>query len=126
MAKTKYRSGFERLVAQSLKQRKAKVVYEPKKIPFTQPEKTRTYTPDWLFVDTGIYVETKGRLTKADRDKLVWVKNQHPDLQIVILFQDAEVPIRRGSKTTFGDWATKNGFEWADFDAGIPRRWYKA
>jgi len=121
-----FKSGLERKVDAAFTRRRVKHGYETKKFPFVQPAKNRNYTPDFFIDETGIYVECKGRLTQFDRDKLLWVKAQHPDLRLVILFQRSETKIRKGSPTSYGDWATKNGFEWADFTKdGIPSSWYK-
>lgn len=92
--------------------------YEPDTFKFVQPAKDRKYTPDFRLSSSGIYVECKGKLTKEERDKLLWVKEQNPDLPIVILFMRANNYIRRGSKTRYKDWADKNGFKWFDYEHG--------
>lgn len=121
----KYKSGLEANVARSLARRGVKFKYESKKLPFVQPAKKRTYKPDFELPETGVFVECKGRLTQADRNKLEWIKETYPSLRLVILFQRADNPIRRGSKTRYRDWADKVGFEWADWSAGIPDSWTK-
>lgn len=114
----KYRSKFESHVAASFRRKKVKFDYEFKTFRFTQPAKDRKYTPDFRLWPTDLYVECKGKLTKEDRDKLIWARDQNPSMRLVILFMRARNPIRKGSKTTYGDWATANGFEWADWDTG--------
>jgi len=124
--KDKFKSGLERKVHASLNRRQVKHGYETQKFKFVQPAKARTYTPDFFLHETGIFVECKGRLTQADREKLLWAREQNPDLRLVILFGRAKNTLTRRSKTTYGDWAEKNGFEWADFgEDGIPASWYK-
>lgn len=128
MASTKkvrnaYRSGFESKVAKALRSGKIPFDYESKQYKFVQPEKKRTYTPDFCLPSTGTVVECKGRLTIFDRQKLLWVKESNPDLRLVILFQNADVKIRKGSPTSYGDWASKHGFEWYDFRQGLPNKW---
>ncbi len=122
---SKFKSKFEQNIASVLRRRKVKFGYEVTTFPFVQPEIQRKYTPDFYFPKTDIYVESKGKLTIEDRKKLLWVKQAYPDLRIVLLFMRATNPIRKGSKTTYGDWATANGFEWADWADGIPESWYK-
>ena len=118
------RSKFEERVARTLKKLKIPFNYESTKLRFTQPEKKRVYKPDFELPETGIFVECKGRLTADDRRKLEWVKAQHPDVCIVLLFQKADNAIRKGSKTTYGDWATKTGFDWSDWDdEGLKQQW---
>ena len=115
-----YRSKFENNVAKEFKRRKLKFGYETKKFPFVQPAKKRNYTPDFELFETGVFVECKGKLTAEDRSKLLWVAETYPDLRLVIIFQRARNSIRKGSPTTYGDWATKNGFEWYDWETGLP------
>ena len=52
-----------------------------------------------------------------------WVKEQYPDYIFYIFFQNARVKLRKGSKTSYGDWATKAGFIWSDKRAGLPAEW---
>lgn len=122
----RFKSKFEIRVSETLKRKKVGYKYEPFKMPFTQPEKRRNYTPDFEIQANCLLIEAKGKLTKDDRDKLIWVREQHPRKKIVILFQNAQNKLRKGSRTSYADWATKNGFDYADFSReGIPERWYK-
>ena len=119
----KYKSNLERSVASLLKKKKIKFQYESQKVRFVQPAKKRVYKPDFELPETGVFVECKGRLTLADRQKMVWVKEQNPDLRLVILFSKPYNTIRKGSRTTYADWAKENGFDFADWEKGIPERW---
>ena len=114
-----YKSKFEEKVRKLLPD---SVSYEPDKLKFKQPEITRTYIPDWKVKDK-VYIETKGKLTSEDRKKMLWVKEQYPDYTFYIFFQNARVKIRKGSKTSYGDWATKAGFKWSDWRDGLPDDW---
>lgn len=116
-----YKSKFEQNVSEALP---STVEYEPDTLPFVQPEMKRKYIPDWKIKDK-VYIETKGKLTAEDRKKMVWVKDQYPDYTFYFLFMNANNKIRKGSPTTYGDWASKNGFEWADFRDGIPKKWIR-
>ena len=120
-----YRSKFEKKVAGYIGKRRVEFRYEAAKFKFVQPAKNRTYKPDFYIPTTGIYIETKGKLTHDDRTKLVWVKEQNPSIKLVILFMKSNNPIRKGSKTTYADWADSVGMDWADFNDGIPERWLK-
>lgn len=121
-----YKSKFEESVARELKRKKVRFNYEPFKMPFTQPEKHRNYWPDFQIEANSCLIEAKGKLTKEDREKLIWVREQHPGKRIVILFMNSRNKLRKNSKTTYADWATKNGFDYADFSKdGIPERWLK-
>lgn len=117
---SKYRSKFESNFASTLHKKGVKFGYEKDKYPYIQPEKKRVYTPDFV-LDSGLIVECKGKLTHEERDKLLWIKAAHPNLPLVILFMRAKNKIRKGSPTSYGDWATKHGFEWYDWEnGGIP------
>lgn len=121
-----YKSKFEINVAKSLKTHKIDFKYEPDVVEFLQPEKKRKYTPDFKIEVVGegsIYIETKGKLTAQDRFKMQWVKEQNPDKKFVLLFMNADVKLRKGSKTTYGNWASKAGFEWYDYRRGLPEKW---
>lgn len=124
MKKGVLKSKLEKTVYGILHSRMGKVAYEPDTFSYVQPAKRRTYTPDFR-VGKDKYIEVKGRLTKDDRDKLVWMKEQRPDITVYLLFSTGHNKIRRGSPTTYGEWADKNGFEWSDMKAGIPEHWLK-
>ena len=91
-------------------------------VPFTVPEKKRTYLVDFT-LPNGILVEAKGRWTTEDRAKHLLIKKQHPELDIRILFMSAKTKIIKGSKTTYGDFCDKNGIIWAE--KNIPESWLK-
>ena len=121
MRRLKYRSKFELELAKKLGNHKVKFEYETKK--FLYIPKPRTYTPDFYLPDTGIYIEAKGHLDKADRVKMALVKEQHKDLDIRFVFMNARNKIYKGSKTTYADWCNKHDFRWAE--KAIPTEWYK-
>ena len=66
-------------------------------------------------------METKGILDTADRQKHLWVKQQHPHLDIRFVFSRARSRIAPRSDTTYADWCSKNGFLYAD--KTIPQKW---
>lgn len=88
--------------------------YEPEYIEWIQPAKGRKYCPDFK-TKAGVYIETKGKWDADDRAKHVFLKEQHPDKRIVLLFQNPDVCLNKRSKTSYGMWATKNGLEWYDW-----------
>jgi len=112
----KYKSKFEKTVGDFLGTRAS---YEPDKLKFIQPSKQRVYIPDFK-VGESTYIESKGKWTAEDRAKHLWIKEQHPDKRIILLFQNAKVRLSKVSKTTYGEWATKNGLEWYDWKDGLP------
>lgn len=52
------------------------------------------------------------------------VKAQNPGIDIRLVFQNARNRLNKKSKTTYGDWATKNGFQFSD-GGRIPADWIK-
>ncbi len=116
--KNDYKSKLEIQVAEYLGDN---AEYECEYISFTQPAKSRKYCPDFK-TKAGVFIECKGKWTAEDRAKHVWLKEQHPDKRIVLLFQNSSVKLNKRSSTTYGDWATKNNIEWYDWrDKNIPK-----
>jgi Phage endonuclease I len=81
-----------------------------------------TYTPDFL-LPNGVMLEAKGFFRPEDRRKLLAVRKANPDADIRLVFQQPNNTLTKISKTTYGDWATKNGFPWCNA-AQIPVEWY--
>lgn len=109
----KYKSKYENEVAQILG---SLVKYETDILYYIVPETIRKYNPDFTFKSKKpIYLETKGKWTPEDRKKHVLLKEQYPDIKIVLLFQDASKRISKKSKTTYGEWATKHNLTWLDY-----------
>lgn len=117
-----YRSGLEDNVALQLSNLGITNCYEVTKVVYLQPEKRRTYTPDFL-LPNGIIIETKGIFSLEDRQKHLWIKEQCPDLDIRFVFSNSNAKIRKGSKTTYAMWCEKNDFIYAD--KLIPEQWIK-
>jgi hypothetical protein len=108
-----YRSGLEETLAGQLESAGIDAEYEAHKIAYVSPAKSHKYTPDFR-LPNGIFVETKGIFDSTDRAKHLLVKAQHPELDIRFVFTRSKAPISKGSKTTYADWCTKNGFLFAD------------
>ena len=121
LKKAGYRSQFELNLARTLTDNGVPFEYET--IKFRYIPEPRNYTPDFYLTESGIYVEAKGHLTKDDRVKMILIKKQHPELDIRFVFIRAQNKIYKGSKTTYGAWADKNGFEWAE--GSIPEEMMK-
>lgn len=110
-----FRSGFEKKVYEKAE---GSLEYETTKIPYIQKH---NYIADFT-LSNGVLIETKGRLTSIDRRKMLDVKRCNPELDIRFVFQRASNVIRKGSKTTYADWAVNNGFQWAE--GLIPLEWW--
>jgi hypothetical protein len=57
----------------------------------------------------------------ADRQKHIYVRGQHPDLDIRFVFSNAQARISKVSGTTYAMWADKHGYKWAH--RTIPASW---
>lgn len=104
----KYRSKFEskfNLLTDG------KLEYEPVKVKYTIPESVHVYTPDWRIPGTNIFGETKGLWPAKERQKMLLVLKQHPEMRIIMVFYRANCPINKGSKTTYEMFCQKNGIE---------------
>ena len=109
-----FKSNLEETVWKKLRVDFPILKYEPDKFKYTQPAQDRTYTPDFK-LGKNLYIETKGRLDLDTRKKMVWFKDDNPDVRIIFLFMNANNTISKKSKTTYWMWAESVGFEWLDF-----------
>jgi hypothetical protein len=119
-----YRSGLEKTVAEQIKSKGIKVVYEDpnSRIAYVQPAKDRTYTPDFV-LPNGIIVETKGRFVLDDRNKHLWIRDQFgTQYDIRFVFSNSKAKLYKGAKTSYADWCIKHKFLFADKE--IPEEWF--
>lgn len=114
-----YRSGLEVAVAKQLESLGVPFEYEKTKILYLVHE-NRSYSPDYV-LPNGIIVETKGLFSLDDRKKHLYIKEQHPELDIRFVFTNSKAKLRKGAKMSYADWCDKNGFKYAD--KLIPKEW---
>lgn len=117
-----FRSGLEEDIARKLTLKGVGFLFEERVINYTKPSRVSKYTPDFE-LPNGIIIESKGRFITADRQKHLLVKAQHPDLDIRFVFSNSRARISKRSTTTYGMWAEKHGFLYADKE--IPDAWIK-
>ena len=118
-ATSEYRSKFEAQVAHSLKKRGLAFNYEGRALPYRIEA---VYNPDFI-LPNGVIVETKGLFPQEDRRKMLAVKEQHPDLDIRMCFQNANVKLSRAPRSiTYWQWAERHGFLWCE--GHIPTSWF--
>jgi hypothetical protein len=108
-----YRSGLETKFQAACEARGWKLAYEQDKIKYVIPASNHTYTPDFT-VTKNVYIETKGLWVSSDRKKAALIKEQHPDITILYVLQRNQ-GITKKSKTTYLDWAAKNGLDACTF-----------
>ena len=68
-------------------------------------------------------IEVKGFWSTSDRRKHVEIKQQYPELDIRLLFENSKRKIRKGSSTTYGMWCEKKNIVFCD--RVIPKKWFK-
>lgn len=114
-----FRSGLEVKVAKQLEELGIPYEYETMKIAWHDP-RVKTYRPDYV-LPNGIIIETKGRFTLEDRNKHIFIKAQHPELDIRFVFTNPRSKLRKGAKSSYADWCEKHGFLYAA--KLIPKEW---
>ena len=117
----RFRSAFEFNFATFLD--KEQIPYEYETIKFRYQPKKKTYTPDFYLPDYRMYIETKGRFVTEDRAKHLLMKEQYPDLDIRLVFQNAKEKLYKGSKTSYGEWCDQHGLKYAEGE--MPLSWRK-
>ena len=115
----RYRSQFEANFARDLREREIASLYEQDVIQYIP--KPRTYTPDFYICDGNFYIETKGHLTTFDRVKHLYIKKQHPEVDIRFVFINSKKKLYKGSPTTYAKWCDRHSFLYAD--RIIPEEW---
>lgn len=111
-----FRSGLELNVAILLRTLKVDYAFESDTIPFIVPASEHTYTPDFRLTSRSgktIYIETKGVMTKADRDKHLFLREQHPELDIRIIFSNPHTWDRKAKTRSYAKWADELGIIWS-------------
>lgn len=114
-------SGLEARVADELAVKGVDFLYEEHKVLFTVPERQAHYTPDFVLTKNGIIVETKGRFLTVERHRHILIKQQHPDLDIRLVFANAQQTISKTSRTTYAGWCQKHGIKFAE--KSVPPEW---
>ena len=82
-----------------------------------------SYLYPWLILNNGIIIETKGRFLASDRRKHLAIQKQHPHLDIRFVFENSRNKLRKGAKSSYGEWCIKYGFRY--YDRIIPEDWLK-
>lgn len=114
-----FRSGLEEKVADLMCELGVDYEYESTKLDYTVKH---IYTPDFL-LPNGIYLETKGYWEAEDRRKIKNVKEQHPEIDLRMVFQNPYNKISKKSKTTYAKWCDKHEIPWTSF-TNIPIDWF--
>lgn len=112
-----YRSKFEERLAPMLID--FGCTYEPYKIQYTIPESKHNYTPDFVVERIGcrsIIFELKGRWTREDRKKILYIHSQHSNkYNLIMVFQNENLPIYKGSKVTYAKFCQKMNINYINY-----------
>lgn len=136
---SKFRSKYETEVAANLSSQSFQYDYELTAFKYHDPivkgvclacgskhvAQHRTYTPDFALKNaTGnvaFFIETKGLFTAENRRTALLMKQQHPTVDVRMLFMRNN-KLHKSNPKTYGDWCDANDIKWA---AGkdIPDEW---
>lgn len=117
-----FRSGLEVKLGQQIQAATGKPPrYEDLHIKYEVPASIHTYTPDFP-LPNGILIEGKGLWDHTDRAKHMFVRLQYPELDIRLVFSNANARLYKGSKTTYAMWCDQHGIKWAHKE--IPAEWF--
>lgn len=122
----KLKGDLEPIVCKHLEaQKDIQFEYESEKLPYTSVDYHK-YIPDFIVTTRSgrkLYLEVKGYFRPADRKKMLLVREQHPDLDIRMVFKYNN-KINPKSKTRYSDWCEKNGFLYC-LKGQIPEEWFE-
>ena len=113
-----YRSGFESEVAKDLTQLGVTYEYEKHKYDLVIP---RSYTPDFVLAN-GKVIEVKGYFDSEDRRLMRVFKEQHPDVDIRMCFQNPHQRLSKTAKMSYAMWCDKHNIPWCR-GPHLPQRW---
>jgi len=92
--------------------------YETTKVAYTIQH---NYIPDFI-LPSGMILEAKGYWDEDDRRKIKAIKQQNPDLDLRMVFQNPYLKISKRSKTTYAQWCDKHDIKWCSYST-IPIEW---
>lgn len=132
--KRNFRSGYEKTLRKKLDDQGVVYTYEPFSIEWRRTiskgicasctngdvYQRCSYTPDFVLAN-GVWIEAKGYLDGPDRTKLKAIKQQHPEIDLRLVFQRDNVIKGTKNKTRYSQWADRNGFKWAIKE--VPESW---
>lgn len=86
---------------------------------FDQPDRSRPnrYYPTFVVTDDEgkrVVIQQKGRFITADRQKLILLKQQHPEIEFRIVFTRSKTRISTMSTTTYAAWCERYSFQYCD------------
>lgn len=114
----KYKSLLERDFAKLLDKSGIDYQYEADKIPYVRPS---NYTPDWK-IGKNTYLETKGEFSPSQRNNMLSFLEQHPDIEIIMIFAQADNKLNKKSKMTYAEWCKRHKIKYHNLNAQYDSR----
>ena len=114
-----FRSRLEEQISDLLLELQVDHDYEASKIPY---QIQHSYTPDFFLPNKHIYLEAKGYWRSEDRRKIKTIREQHPDIDLRMVFQNPYLKISKKSKTTYAQWCERRGIPWCSYHE-LPLEW---
>ena len=108
-----YKSLLERDFASHIAKQKLQAEYEADTFQYVRPSH---YTPDWK-IGKKRYLETKGEFAPSQRANLLAFLEQHPDIEVVMVFANAQNKLHKRAKMTYAEWCDKNDIRFHDLKA---------
>lgn len=81
--------------------------YEPCEFEFPVKRGIRFYKPDFLLIDTDVYVECKGWMDAKSKTKLLRMKKYHPGVKLQLLLWDEYMAIVKSVAMLIPGWEWK-------------------
>lgn len=104
-----YKSGLEKLFAELLFKHGVQAKYEARRFEFVR---MAHYLPDWE-INPTLYIETKGYFSPRNRADLLSFREQHPGVEIFLVFSQPNNRLTAKSKTTYAEWCQRHKFRWS-------------
>lgn len=117
--KVVYRSGLEKRFAELLFKHGVKAEYESKRFEFVR---IGHYTPDWKIRD-DLYIETKGYFSPRNRGDLLSFREQHPEVEVFLVFGQPDNRLSSKSKTTYAEWCERHKFRYCSIQSFPKHLW---
>jgi len=108
----KYRSGFEKDVAQQLQP--FGFTYESCQVPYRIERK---YTPDFVYEngETTYYIECKGYFRAGDTQKYRSISNcLGSNQELIFVLMKPNQKVSKSTRNTMAQWCDKNNIKWYD------------
>jgi len=106
----KFRSGLEKDLSEKLD---GHFLFEPYSLPYITK---RNYLPDFVHEGKKVLIECKGFFRVGDTQKYTAIRDSLDDWELVFVLSNPSKKVRKGGKTTMGEWCDKECFKYYTMD----------